>query len=117
MHPAVLPGTRSKKNARSTELKTLIIFQSYREQMARESTSAFLFAQPPVLPFRPTQTDCPICHAPLQVYKTQRKTLRTLHLGCFTAHETLLHCEGCQNIRDDIRAVAVHQGVAGVLQT
>ncbi len=65
--------------------------------MARESTSAFLFAQPPVLPFRPTQTDCPICHAPLQVYKTQRKTLRTLHLGCFTAHETLLHCEGCQN--------------------
>ena len=65
--------------------------------MARESSSAYLFAQPPSLPFRPTQTNCPACQALLQVYKTQRKTLRTLHLGCFTAHETLLHCERCQN--------------------
>ena len=65
--------------------------------MARESSSAYLFAQRPTLPFGPAQTDCPICQAPLQVYKTQSKTVRTLHLGCFTAHETLLYCEHCQN--------------------
>jgi hypothetical protein len=49
------------------------------------------------VPFRPAQTDCPDCQAPLQVYKTQRRTVRTLPLGCFSAHETLLHCEHCPN--------------------
>jgi hypothetical protein len=49
------------------------------------------------VPFRPAQTDCPDCQAPLQVYKTQRRTVQTLPLGCFTAHETLLHCEHCPN--------------------
>jgi hypothetical protein len=49
------------------------------------------------VPFRPAQTDCPDCRAPLQVYKTQRRTVQTLPLGCFSAHETLLHCERCPN--------------------
>jgi hypothetical protein len=80
-------------------LKTLILFQSYQAKMVRESSSAYLFAQQPTLPFRPAQSDCPDCRAPLQVYKTQSKTVHTLHLGCFTAHETLLHCEHCQNDR------------------
>jgi hypothetical protein len=44
-----------------------------------------------------TQTDCPDCQAPLQVYKTQNRTLHTLCLGGFTAHETLLRCEHCPN--------------------
>lgn len=78
-------------------MKTLITFQSYQEKMARESSSAYLFAQRLTLPFGPAQTDCPNCHAPLQVYKTQSKTVQTLHLGCFTAHETLLQCEHCPN--------------------
>ena len=65
--------------------------------MARESSPACLFAQRPTVPFRPAQTDCPDCQAPLQVYKTQRRTVQTLPLGCFTAHETLLHCEHCPN--------------------
>jgi len=78
-------------------LKTLLLFQSYQEKMARESSSACLFAQRPTLPFRPAQSACPDCHAPLQVYKTQSKTVQTLHLGCFTAHETLLQCARCPN--------------------
>ncbi len=49
------------------------------------------------MPFRPAQTDCPDCQAPLQVYKTQRRTVQTLPLGRFSAHETLLHCEHCPN--------------------
>jgi len=78
-------------------LRTLIVFQSYQEKTARESSSAYLFAQRPTLPFRPAQSDCPDCRAPLQVYKTQCRRIQSLHLGCFTAHETLLHCEHCQN--------------------
>jgi len=49
------------------------------------------------VPFQPAQADCPDCRAPLQVYKTQRRTVQTLPLGCFTARETLLHCEHCPN--------------------
>ena len=63
----------------------------------RESSPACLFAQRPTVPFRPAQTDCPDCQAPLQVYKTQRRTVQTLPLGCYSAHETLLHCERCPN--------------------
>jgi hypothetical protein len=49
------------------------------------------------VPFRPAQTDCPDCRAPLQVYKTQCRTVQTLSLGCYRAHETLLHCGRCPN--------------------
>jgi len=75
----------------------LTAFQSYLEKMARESSAAYLLAQRPVLPFRSAQAECPDCHAPLQVSKTRIKTVHTLHLGCFTAHETLLECGHCQN--------------------
>jgi hypothetical protein len=65
--------------------------------LARESSPAGLFAPRPTVPFRPAQTNCPDCQAPLQVYKTQRRRVQTLPLGCFSAHETLLHCEHCPN--------------------
>ena len=71
--------------------------QSCLEKMARESSATYLFAQRPVLPFRSAQAECPDCQAPLQVNKTQTKTVHTLHLGCFIAHETLLECGHCQN--------------------
>ena len=78
-------------------MKTLITFQSYKENLARENSAAALFMPRLVLPFRSAQIDCPDCQAPLQVYKTQDKTVHTLHVGCFTARETLLQCGHCQN--------------------
>ena len=75
----------------------MTILQSYREQLVRESSTTALFATRPVLPFRSARTACPDCHAPLQVHKTQSKTVQTLHLGGFTAHETLLECGRCPN--------------------
>ena len=78
-------------------MRTLSVFQSCQEQLARESSSAYLFAQRPTLPFRPAQSGCPECQAPLQVYKTQCRTIQSLHLGCFSAHQTLLHCPHCRN--------------------
>jgi hypothetical protein len=50
-----------------------------------------------VLLFCPEQTHCPDCLEPLQVYKTQDRTVRLLDLGCWRAHETLLHCGRCPN--------------------
>jgi hypothetical protein len=78
-------------------VKTLLTFRAYQEKMSRESSTAYLFPQRPTLPFAPTQTDCPDCQAPLQVYKTQSRALQTLCLGGFIAHETLRHCERCPN--------------------
>lgn len=78
-------------------MKTLLTLRSYQEKVGRESSTAYLFAQRPTLPFAPAQTDCPDCQAPLQVYKTQSRTLHTLYLGGFTAHQTFLHCERCHN--------------------
>ena len=65
--------------------------------MARESSAAYLFTQRPTLTFRPAPTQCPDCQAPLQVYKTQSKTVQTLHLGGFTAVQILFHCGRCSS--------------------
>jgi hypothetical protein len=71
--------------------------QSFREQLVRENSTPALFVERPRLNFRSAQTHCSDCQAPLQVAKTQTKTVHTLPLGCFTAHETLLTCRDCQN--------------------
>lgn len=62
-----------------------------------ESSAPYLFAQRPTLAFRSARTDCPECHACLKVKKTRTKTVYTLHLGGFIAHETLLQCGHCQH--------------------
>jgi hypothetical protein len=78
-------------------LKTLIVFHSYQEKLALENSAAALFTEGIVLPFGPARTQCPDCQVALQVHKTQEKTVHTLHLGRFTAHETLLACGRCPN--------------------
>jgi len=67
------------------------------EKMARESSVPYLFREQPILPFRSARTDCPDCQAALKVKKTQTKTVHTLALGCFSAQETLLQCDRCDN--------------------
>lgn len=49
------------------------------------------------MPFRSERSHCPDCQAPLKVLKTQVKSVSTLHLGGFTAQETLFHCDQCSN--------------------
>ncbi len=80
-------------------MKALSTFQSYQQKLAQENSAAGLFPERLVLPFCTEQTKCPDCQALLQVYKTQERTVRTLHLGCFTAHQTLLRCGRCPNPR------------------
>lgn len=62
--------------------------------MHRSVSAAALFSVPPQLRFRSRRGFCPCCHAALKVGKTLRREVRTLHIGPFTAHETVLHC-GC----------------------
>lgn len=56
-----------------------------------------LFTEEFKIPFISEQTVCPDCLSPLSVYKTKEKTVFTLHIGEFTAKETLLKCNHCQN--------------------
>lgn len=65
--------------------------------MARESSGAYRFAPRPLLAFGPAPSDCPDGPAPLPVYKTPSKTLYPLHLGGFTAHQTLLRGGPCHH--------------------
>ena len=67
------------------------------ETAAKENSTPYLFSQQPTLHFRPKQSRCPKCRAKLNVQKTRVRTLRTLHLGEFFAHETLMYCDQCEN--------------------
>lgn len=69
----------------------------FMETAAKENSTPYLFCQQPTLHFRPKQSRCPKCRAALKVQKTRVRTLRTLHLGEFFAHETLMHCDQCEN--------------------
>ncbi|MBC8372786.1 MAG: transposase [Planctomycetes bacterium] len=69
----------------------------FMEKAARENSTPYLFSQRPMLHFRPKQSRCPKCKVALKVLKTRGRTLRTLPLGEFCAHETLKHCDQCEN--------------------
>ncbi len=80
------------------DAKTLSVLEQYLQKIATESSARHLFPQPPVLSFRPAFSRCKKCHGALHVVKTRTKTLTTLHVGSFTAHETLLHCPRCDTL-------------------
>ena len=76
----------------------MLTFQNYQTEIGPgEFSRCSLPPNGSCCPFVLPKIDCPDCQAPLQVYKTQDKTVHTLHLGCFTARETLLRCGRCQN--------------------
>ena len=58
-----------------------------------------LFAESPFVHFRPETETCPCCGERLKVRKSREKTVFTLHLGEFTANETITECrsEDCSN--------------------
>ncbi len=75
----------------------MLTFQDYQQKLSRENSAAGLFPPRLVLPFRSSQTHCPDCQGRLEVYKTLHRSVRTLHVGSFRAHETLLQCGHCHN--------------------
>ena len=55
-----------------------------------------MFAEPPVVEFRPSATRCAECGGALNVLKTQSRAVSTLHVGRFLAKETILICKRCE---------------------
>jgi hypothetical protein len=55
-----------------------------------------LFAEPPDITF-PTEEDvCPLCGGRLKVRKTVVRTVATMDVGTFRAHETVMACDRCE---------------------
>lgn len=54
-----------------------------------------LFPTPPVVAFKPQIQLCPVCGSVLNVRKTDKKVIYSLHIGKFVAHQTFLHCRHC----------------------
>jgi len=65
---------------------------SYQEQLRIHNTPAKLFEKPPRLTFVPEQKLCPIDGCSLKVQKTGRRIIKTLGIGTFHAHYTVLYC-------------------------
>lgn len=54
-----------------------------------------LFTKPPVLYFKESKSFCD-CGGKLKVLKTHSRTVFTLRIGKFDAHETILQCDNCK---------------------
>lgn len=52
-----------------------------------------LFPEKPLIPFYPEVEKCPVCGSELKIYKTQVKTVITMDIGAFEAHETISECQ------------------------
>ena len=54
-----------------------------------------LFAVPPDLLFPAERGACPLCGGALKVRKTVTRTMATMDIGSFVAHETVMGCDRC----------------------
>jgi len=52
-----------------------------------------LFPEKPLIHFYPEVEECPVCGSGLKIYKTRVKTVTTMDIGAFEAHETILECQ------------------------
>ena len=52
-----------------------------------------LFPEKPLIHFHPEIEVCPVCDSNLKIHKTRIKTVITLDIGAFKAHETILKCK------------------------
>ena len=66
-----------------------------RDRVYGGMCNAQLFPMPPTIDFRSSLNCCPDCGGALQVQKTCRRQVVTMHVGHFVARETVLHCPAC----------------------
>ena len=66
------------------------------DQLAATATAS-PFPTLPAIDFRCALDSCPLCGARLYVKKTSTRQVATLHIGPFTAQETVLFCRECDS--------------------
>jgi hypothetical protein len=65
----------------------------YKKQAQVQNRPDQLFSEHPQLFFKPEQKICPIDNKPLQVLKTQKRTIKTIGVGTVQAHHSILYCK------------------------
>ena len=69
------------------------LFRLYQQRAQVQNTPDKLFERRPQLRFKPDQELCPLDGKRLQVLKTHTRTIKTIGIGTFQAHHTILHCK------------------------
>jgi hypothetical protein len=87
---------RYKKNGLNSGAAALRALNRCLGRLCHETTPASLFAQLPVVRFRPERDVC-LCGHRLIVQKTRRKTVLSMTTP-FIAHETVLECQKCWRV-------------------
>lgn len=65
----------------------------YQQQAEAQIAPAKLFEQIPTLKFRAEQKNCPVDNQPLLVQKTGERTIKSVGIGIFKAHHSVLYCK------------------------
>ena len=65
----------------------------YQQQAEEQIAPGKLFEEIPKLKFRAEQKNCPVEKEPLHVLKTGERTIKSVGIGTFKAHYTILHCK------------------------
>jgi len=64
----------------------------YQQQANAQLVPGKLFKEIPRLKFCAEQKNCPVDKGPLQVLKTGERTIKSIGIGTFRAHHTVLYC-------------------------
>jgi len=65
----------------------------YQQQAEAQLAAGNLFEDIPKLKFRAEHKNCPVDKEPLHVMKTGERTIKSVGIGTFKAHHTMLHCK------------------------
>lgn len=71
------------------------MLQAFLREHERDTHPRRLFPGAPTVSFRSMADPCPRCGHPAKVKKTQRRTVLSLALGRFVAHEWICACAAC----------------------
>ena len=65
----------------------------HQQQAEAQLAPGKLFEKIPTLKFRAEQKNCPVDKQPLHVLKTEERTIKSVGIGSFKAHHTVLYCK------------------------
>ena len=88
------PSRPFKKNGGFSLIRSLKV---HIDRLTEDLSTKVLFHKAPKVEFREERAFCD-CGNKLKILKTQERTVFTLQIGAFQAHETILHCDLCKLI-------------------
>ncbi len=97
------PSSFSQPSKKNDGLSLIRSLRFHVDRLTVSTSAEALFRITPTVKFKHAEAFC-VCGNELKVLKTCERTVFTLEIGEFCAHETILHCKRCRRIypSDDI---------------